>query len=96
MSIKIYGGPNSGPINEIKRTQRTDSAKQTDKAQPQDKVDFSSVLQGVTQTKGASAAASTERAAKVNTLKEQVANGSYQPDLQKVAASLLRFLVQEK
>ena len=96
MSMKIYGGPNTGPISEIKRTQRTDSAKGADKAQPQDKVDFSSILQGVTQTKGASAVASTERAEKVNTLKEQVANGSYQPDLHKVAASLLRFLVEEK
>lgn len=94
MSVKIYGGPNTGPVNEIKRPQRSQSTKQTDK--PQDQVNFSSVLQEVSQAKATGAPNSAERAAKVSTLKEQVASGTYQPDLQKVAASLLRFLVEEK
>ncbi len=34
------------------------------------------------------------RAAKVEELKEQIADGSYQPDLKKVAGSLLKFIAE--
>ena len=34
--------------------------------------------------------------AKVQELKAQIADGSYKPDLQKVASSLLQFIVEEK
>ncbi|MCD6526713.1 MAG: flagellar biosynthesis anti-sigma factor FlgM [Desulfuromonas sp.] len=36
----------------------------------------------------------TERASKVAELKQQVAEGSYQPDLKKVATSLLKFIAE--
>lgn len=36
----------------------------------------------------------TERASKVAALKQQVAEGSYQPDLKKVASSLLKFIAE--
>ena len=35
----------------------------------------------------------TERAARIQELKAQVASGEYQPDLNKVASSLLKFLI---
>jgi negative regulator of flagellin synthesis FlgM len=37
-----------------------------------------------------------ERSARVAELKQQVADGSYQPDLKKVAGSILQFLAQER
>ncbi len=37
-----------------------------------------------------------QRSARVAELKQQIADGSYQPDLQKVAGSLVRFLAQER
>ena len=37
-----------------------------------------------------------QRAAKVAELKQQIADGSYQPDLKKVAGSMLQFLAQER
>jgi len=37
-----------------------------------------------------------QRSARVAELKQQVADGSYQPDLKKVAGSLVQFLAQER
>ena len=96
MTIKIYGNQGLGPINDPKKTEGPKGSLKSGASQPTDKVDFSSVLNGVSQTKATSAPVNTERAEKVQALKEQVAEGSYQPDLEKVAASLLRFLVEEK
>jgi len=40
--------------------------------------------------------ANTDRAERVAEIKQQVANGSYEPDLNKVASNLLQFLMEEK
>ncbi|MCA1796618.1 MAG: flagellar biosynthesis anti-sigma factor FlgM [Geobacteraceae bacterium] len=37
-----------------------------------------------------------QRSERVSALKQQVADGSYQPDLKKVAGSMLQFLAQER
>lgn len=94
MTIKINGDQGPGPLGEVRKSQKTQTAKATGTRQPTDRVDFSSVLQEVNQAKETTAAASAERTEKVQALKEQVASGNYRPDLQKVAASLLRFLVR--
>ena len=50
-------------------------------------------------TASAEATTSTDdvqRSARVAELKQQVADGSYQPDLKKVAGSLVQFLAQER
>ncbi len=96
MAIDGIGGKSFGPISGVKKTQKPQKTQATGTAQTADKVQFSSVLQEAQRTKGTDSAASAERAAKVETLKQQIAEGSYQPDLQKVAASLLRFLVEER
>ena len=38
----------------------------------------------------------TQRNERVQELKAQIADGSYQPDLNKVASSLMQFLLEEK
>ncbi len=96
MSIKINGNKGFAPVNEAKKSNKSQSAKGTGKAGSVDKVAFSSVLQEVSHAKQANSAAGAERTEKIQALKEQIAEGSYQPDLQKVAASLLRFLIEEK
>lgn len=58
-----------------------------------DTVVFSDILQEVNRAQEEGAvAADSGRTAKVAALKAQVANGSYKPDLQKVANSLVQFL----
>jgi len=94
MAIKINGDRGLGPLGEIRKSQKTRTTKATGTKQTTDRVDFSSVLQEVNQAKEMTAAVSAERTEKVQALKDQVASGNYRPDLLKVAASLLRFLVR--
>ena len=96
MTIKINGDRGPGPLGEIRTSQKTRTTKETTTKQTTDRVDFSSVLQEVNQVKEMTAATSAERTEKVQALKEQVTSGNYRPDLLKVAASLLRFLVRGK
>ena len=96
MSVDFFGvgGPNQ--IGDIKKAQKSQPAKKSETKKGADQVQFSSVLQDVHRAKKSQSAESTERAARVQALKAQVAEGSYKPDLQKVASSLLQFLVEEK
>jgi negative regulator of flagellin synthesis FlgM len=94
MAIKINGDRGIGPLGGVSKSQKTQTAKGTDKKQPTDRVEFSSVLQEMNQAKETTSTSGTGRMEKVQALKEQVTSGNYRPDLHKVAASLLRFLVR--
>ncbi|BCR06607.1 hypothetical protein DESUT3_36760 [Desulfuromonas versatilis] len=97
MSIdKIFGGKSVGPIEPVKRNRELDSSKAKESGAPKDRVEFSSVLQEASKAKQADPAQAAERAQKVAALKAQVASGSYRPDLEKVAESLLRFMAEDK
>lgn len=95
MSVEFsgVGGPNQ--IGSLKKTQKPSSDKKTEASQA-DKVEFSSVLQGVNKANAAQQSANAERAEKVEQLKAQIADGSYKPDLEKVASSLVQFLLEGK
>ena len=96
MSVDFFGvgGPNQ--IGDIKKTQKSQNVKKGGSGKAADQVEFSSVLQDVHKAKEAQSSGNTERAARVEALKAQIAEGSYKPDLKKVASSLLQFLVEEK
>ncbi|BCA79138.1 flagellar biosynthesis anti-sigma factor FlgM [Desulfuromonas sp. AOP6] len=123
MTIKISGDKGLGPLDGLKKSQKTAAAGDKAKAGAADKVSFSSALQQAAQaqeTKGAARTESMEKVAfsplimemshiqdsgtsevsarqqKIDELKAQIADGSYQPDLNKVAASLLKFVTGEK
>lgn len=96
MSVDFFGVGGPGQIGDIKKNQQSKPGKKAQAKQESDQVQFSSVLQDVHKAKEAENAMSTERAARVQELKAQVAEGSYKPDLKKVASSLLQFLVEEK
>jgi negative regulator of flagellin synthesis FlgM len=86
----VGGPPNLGGPKKAAKPQSgaTGEAKKTDQ------VEFSSVLQHVHKAQAGGSGAEIERAARVQQLKEQVANGTYEPDIHKVAASLLQYLVE--
>jgi negative regulator of flagellin synthesis FlgM len=54
------------------------------------------MLEPAAATDGVASSQDVERSARVAELKQQVADGSYQPDLKKVAGSMLQFLAQER
>ena len=96
MSVDFFGIGGPGQIGDLKKTQKNQQANKTDGNKKTDQVQFSDVLQDVNKAKNAESTISAERAAKVQELKAQIADGSYKPDLQKVASSLLQFIVEEK
>lgn len=96
MTIKnIYGNQNVGPLAGTKGAQKAKSSK-LDQAPPTDRVEFSAVLQKIARPGEVAGAVDVQRAQRVAEIKAQVASGNYQPDLTKVAASLLKFMTEEK
>ena len=91
MSNKIFGGNGIGPMEGLQRARQQEKAK----ASP-GQGDFASSLQEAGKAKTATAPQSAERAQKLAALKAQIESGSYQPDLEKVAESLLKFIAKEK
>ncbi len=91
MTDKINFGGGLGPINRVGGPQKTVDAKPTADKGPVDRVDFSSVFQEVSRAREVSAPVDSERAQKLASLKAQIAEGSYRPDLEKVATSLIDF-----
>jgi negative regulator of flagellin synthesis FlgM len=96
MSVDFFGIGGPGQIGDLKKTQKDQQTNKTDASKKTDQVQFSDVLQDVNRAKHAESTMSAERAARVQELKAQIADGSYKPDLQKVASSLLQFIVEEK
>lgn len=96
MSVDFFGVGGPGQIGDIKKPQKAQANKKTEGTQSSDQVQFSTVLQDVNKAQEATASSTTERADRVQELKAQIADGSYKPDLNKVASSLLEFLIQEK
>lgn len=97
MTIKINGSGFNGidPINRAKKTDKTQKST-TAASSGLDRVQFSSVIAETMRAKDVSATTETARAEKLQSLKEQIADGSYSPDSTKVASSLLKFLAENK
>ena len=95
MSIKFTGISGPPIIGDMKATSKTGTGKSADVSKS-DHVEFSAVLRNVSQSTSSGNPEEAERTARVQELKEQVAQGSYEPDIHKVAGSLLQFLVENK
>ena len=93
MSIEFIGASNLGQIGSLKKGGNAQTEKKTGSTQGADQVEFSSVLQDVHK---AQAGNNSDRTEKIEALKSQIAEGSYAPDLNKVSANLLQFLMEEK
>jgi len=95
MSVEFRGIGGLGQIGSIKKSGKSDTVVKPDSAKETDQVQFSAVLQNVSKARGG-ADGNTGRAERVAELKQQIADGSYEPDLNKVASNLLQFLMEEK
>ncbi len=95
MSVEFFGIGGPGQIGNLKKSQKVQSDKNVE-GTGQDKVQFSSVLQDVNKAKAAAQGNDVARAERIQQLKAQIQEGSYEPDLKKVSASLLQFLVEGK
>lgn len=93
MSVEFFGVGGPGQIGNLKKSEKSSSESKS-VASSEDKVQFSSVLQDINKAQKMSSTEQSERAAKVQELKEQVMNGAYEPDLNKVSSSLLQFMVE--
>jgi len=95
MTVEFFGIRGFGPpVSGVRKTDRSDASQKTGKSEGSDQVAFSSVLAGVNKAQASSQPVDTDRAERVQSLKQQVADGTYAPELEKVAASLLKFLVE--
>ena len=94
MVDRIIGNKGLGPLNNVNRTGKTGPA-QKNQSGKSDRVDFSSALQNATKAQQTEASRETARAERIQELKAQIDNGTYQPDLDKVAASLLPFIMKD-
>lgn len=95
MTVEFFGVRGFGQIGGIKKSDRPGEVQKTDKASGAKEANFSAALQNANAINAVENTQDAERASRVQALKQQVANGSYEPDLQKVASSLLKFLVEE-
>lgn len=93
MSVEFFGVGGPGQIGNLKKSGKVQSDNKTEGAGG-DKVQFSSVLQDVNKANASAKSEDIERAERIQQLKAQIQNGSYEPDLKKVSASLLQFLVE--
>ena len=93
MSIEFFGVGGPPNVGSAKKTSKTEPGKAADSSKS-DQVEFSSVLKDVHESTPSQSAEAAKRAERVAELKEQVASGSYEPDIQKVATSLLQYLVE--
>lgn len=95
MVDRIGGNKGFGPLGQVRQNDKTGSAKKSSSDRNTDRVDFSSALQNASKAQAMTSTRETARAEKIQALKAQIENGSYQPDLEKVASSLLPFLLDE-
>jgi len=92
--MKIYPGSEIKPIMNVQKKPPADPSQKTSKVNEGDKVAFSTQLQQVQDMKNHSSD-NSDRQVRIQEVKEQITNGTYAPDPQKVAESLLKYIVKE-
>jgi len=93
MTEKIgFGNKGIGSIGALSAPRKAVNVKPGSAKSPVDRVDFSTVLQEVSKSQGVQESAAAARTQRLAALREQVANGTYRPDLEQVAASLVNFM----
>jgi len=92
MGMKISGEEMFRVLQGLKQQNRTQETGKSEPAGSGEKVDFSSELQQANKGEEATKAMDPERAAKLESLKRQIGEGTYNPDMREVASSLLNYL----
>ncbi len=91
--MKIHPGHTIKQFENIQKKQQAERPQKTDQAREGDTVAFSKELQQVKESRS-ELSVDTDRQERLQTVKEQIANGTYSPDSQKVAESLLKYIVE--
>ena len=95
MTMKIHPAQSMTQLEGIQKKQKADAAEKTGQAREGDKVAFSKELRQV-QDKQNDPAVDAQRQARLQSVKEQIAEGSYSPDAFKVAESLLKYITESR
>ncbi len=93
--VDKINGKGFGPLGNINRSGKNGGAKKPGETGKSDRVDFSSALQQANKSQSASGPQETARAEKLQALKAQIESGTYKPDLEKVASSILPFILKD-
>ncbi|MCP3178430.1 flagellar biosynthesis anti-sigma factor FlgM [Desulfuromonas sp. KJ2020] len=80
----------------LQQAAQTQEAKGAVRAESMEKVAFSPLILEMSHLQDGGSSEVSARQQKIAALKAQIAEGSYQPDLKQVAASLLKFVAGEK
>ena len=80
----------------LQQAAQAQESKGAARSESMEKVAFSPLVMELNQVQGGGSVEEVARRQKIEALKEQIAEGSYKPDLNKVAASLLKFVAEEK
>lgn len=96
MVIKISAEHVAQDMQGLKQQNRSDSVQNNQKNRNTEKVNFSRELQEASRSERPVAGTDPERTEKLQMLKQQIREGEYQPDLVKVAESLINFLSKNK
>ena len=92
MGMKISGEEMMRVLQGLKQQNRVQAQEKNEQSGNTEKVDFSSELQQANKSSDMTRASDPERAEKVESLKQQISNGTYNPDMKDVASSLLDYL----
>jgi negative regulator of flagellin synthesis FlgM len=95
MVDRISGGKGFGPLGNISHSGKSGAVKKSGESGKTDRVDFSSALQNASKAQTVGSTQESARTEKLQALKAQIESGAYQPDLGKVAASLLPFILKD-
>jgi negative regulator of flagellin synthesis FlgM len=91
--MKIHPGNGIKQLEGIQKKQPAEKSQKPDQAREGDKVEFSEALQKA-QGGNFDLSVDAARQERIQTVKEQIANGTYSPDSRKVAASLLKYIAE--
>lgn len=87
MAMKIYPDPQITALYKSQKANRAQAVEKTEPAKGTDQVQLSAPAQQREQAL---------RAERIQELKAQIENGTYNPDLREVAAGLLKYIMQGK
>ena len=94
MSIDFYGIKGFGQMGSIRNNTGPEELKEPSTSSAKKSPIFSTTLDKIAHSTTAPNTEVNDRNAKIDAIKQQVVNGSYQPDMNNVAASLLKFIVE--
>jgi len=92
MGMKISGEEMARVLQGLKQQNRMRATEKSEASGSTERVDFSSELRQANGGDNVGKTSNPERAAKLEALKQQIDQGTYNPDMRDVASSLIDFL----